>query len=129
MEQITLIKRNGTQVNLFSKEPFRTVKSATQSKSLTGIDTVTLSIVSRDVLTFDGTGFSVKLYYTGEAGIPEEPRPRSSRRSPAGSARASRGLLPRSPLRRRGICGGTRRSESAGREGCHGQSWFSPPIL
>ena len=53
MEQITLIKRNGTQVNLFSKEPFRTVKSATQSKSLTGIDTVTLSIVSRDVLTFD----------------------------------------------------------------------------
>ncbi|MBR0145760.1 MAG: hypothetical protein IJM25_03750, partial [Eubacterium sp.] len=25
----------------------------------------------RDVLTFDGTGFSVKLYYTGEAGIPE----------------------------------------------------------
>lgn len=53
MEQITLIKRNGTQVKLFSKEPFRTVKTATQSKSLMGVDTVTLSILSREILSFD----------------------------------------------------------------------------
>ena len=53
MEQITLIKRNGTTIKLFNKEPFRTVKTATQSKSLMGVDTVTLSILSRDILSFD----------------------------------------------------------------------------
>lgn len=53
MEQITLIKRNGTRIKLFNKEPFRTVKTATQSKSLMGVDTVTLSILSRDILSFD----------------------------------------------------------------------------
>lgn len=52
MEQISLIKRNGTKVNLFSKEPFRTVKSATQSKSLMGVDTVTLTIQARDLIDF-----------------------------------------------------------------------------
>lgn len=53
MEQITLTKRDGTQVNLMSKEPFRTVKAATQSKSMMGVDTVTLSIVSREVMDFE----------------------------------------------------------------------------
>ena len=53
MEQITLIKRNGTKINLFNKDPFRTVKTATQSKSLMSVDTVTLNILSREILTFD----------------------------------------------------------------------------
>ena len=53
MEQINLIKRNGTQIKLFSKDPFRTVKTATQSKSLMGVDTVTLSILTREVISFD----------------------------------------------------------------------------
>lgn len=54
MEQITLVKRGtGDRIDLFNKEPFRTVKTATQSKSLMGIDTVTLSILSREVLNFD----------------------------------------------------------------------------
>lgn len=53
MEQITLIKRNGTSIKLFNKDPFRTVKTATQSKSLMGVDTVTLSILSRQILSFD----------------------------------------------------------------------------
>lgn len=53
MEQITLIKRNGTQIKLFNKDPFRTVKAATQSKSLMGVDTVTLSIFTREILSFD----------------------------------------------------------------------------
>ena len=53
MEQINLIKRNGTQIKLFSKDPFRTVKTATQSKSLMGVDTVTLSILSREIISFD----------------------------------------------------------------------------
>ena len=52
MEQISLIKRNGKTVNLFSKEPFRTVKQATQSKSLMGVDTVTLTIQARDLIDF-----------------------------------------------------------------------------
>lgn len=52
MEQISLIKRNGTTVKLFSKEPFRTVKQASQSKTLMGVDTVTLSIISRDLIAF-----------------------------------------------------------------------------
>lgn len=61
MEQITLIKRNGTQIKLFSKEPFRTVKTATQSKSLMGVDTVTLSILTREILSFDkGDRITVK---------------------------------------------------------------------
>ena len=54
MEQITLIKRGTAErIDLFNKEPFRTVKAATQSKSLMGIDTVTLTILSREVLSFD----------------------------------------------------------------------------
>ena len=58
---ITLIKRNGTQIKLFSKEPFRTVKTATQSKSLMGVDTVTLSILTREILSFDkGDRITVK---------------------------------------------------------------------
>ena len=52
MEQISLIKRNGTTVKLFSKEPYRTVKQARQSKTLMGVDTVTLSIISRDLIAF-----------------------------------------------------------------------------
>lgn len=53
MEQITLRKRNGTNIKLFNKEPFRTVKAATQSKSMMGVDTVTLSVFTREILSFD----------------------------------------------------------------------------
>ena len=52
MEQITLIKHNGTSVNLISKAPFRAVTQATQSKSLMGVDTVTLSIKSSELISF-----------------------------------------------------------------------------
>ena len=48
-----MIKRNGTTLNLFNKEPFRAVTQAKQSKSLMSVDTVTLSIVSRELITFD----------------------------------------------------------------------------
>lgn len=52
MGQITLIKRNGTNVNLFSKEPFCTVSSAVQNVTLMGDDNVQLSIKSTQFLNF-----------------------------------------------------------------------------
>lgn len=53
MGELTLIKRNGETIPLFSQEPFCTVRSAQQSVSLMGDDTVTLDIVSSDLITFD----------------------------------------------------------------------------
>lgn len=52
MGQITLIKRNGTKVNLFSKEPFCTVSSAVQNVTLMGDDNVQLGIKSAQFLEF-----------------------------------------------------------------------------
>lgn len=68
MEQIVLIKRNGTKINLQSREPFCAVRSAVQNISLMGDDTVTLSIVSSEYLTFskgdkiviDGCDYTVR---------------------------------------------------------------------
>ena len=53
MGELTLIKRNGETIPLFSQEPFCTVKAAQQSVSLMGDDTVTLDIVSSELITFD----------------------------------------------------------------------------
>jgi len=53
MGELTLIKRNGETIPLFSQEPFCTVRSAQQSVSLMGDDTVTLDIVSSELITFD----------------------------------------------------------------------------
>ena len=61
MEQITLIKRDGTQIRLFNKEPFTTVKMATQSKSLMSIDTVTLTIQSTQLIDFE-KGDKIQVY-------------------------------------------------------------------
>ena len=52
MGQITLIKRNGSKVNLFSKEPFCTVSSAVQNVTLMGDDNVQLDIKSTQFLEF-----------------------------------------------------------------------------
>lgn len=52
MGQITLIKRNGSKVNLFSKEPFCTVSSAVQNVTLMGDDNVQLGIKSTQCLEF-----------------------------------------------------------------------------
>lgn len=52
MGQITLIKRNGSKVNLFSKEPFCTVSSAVQNATLMGDDNVQLGIKSTRFLEF-----------------------------------------------------------------------------
>ena len=53
MEQIELIKKSGTKINLFSKEPFCTVSSAVQNITLMGDDNVQLGIRSSRVLDFD----------------------------------------------------------------------------
>ncbi|MDR0419096.1 MAG: hypothetical protein LBH34_02655, partial [Prevotellaceae bacterium] len=68
MGKITLIKRNGTNVNLFSKEPFCTVSSAVQNVTLMGDDNVQLSIKSSQFLNFakgdkiliDGQEYSIR---------------------------------------------------------------------
>lgn len=52
MGELTLIKRNGESIPLFSKSPFCTVKSAQQSQTLMGDDTVTLNIISTEVMEF-----------------------------------------------------------------------------
>lgn len=48
-----IIKRNGTVINLNTKEPFCIVKEATQNSSLMGDDYITLKIVSTEWLSFD----------------------------------------------------------------------------
>lgn len=51
MDELTLIKRNGERIELFSKVPFCTVRSATQNTALMGDDTVTLNIISTEVIS------------------------------------------------------------------------------
>ena len=53
MGELTLIKRNGDTIPLFSREPFCTVKAAEQDITLMGDDTVTLDIVTTQLITFD----------------------------------------------------------------------------
>lgn len=53
MGELTLIKRNGETIPLFSREPFCTVKAAEQDITLMGDDTVTLDIVTTQLITFD----------------------------------------------------------------------------
>ena len=63
-----MIKRNGEVIPLFSREPFCTVKSATQNSSLMGDDNVQLSIVSSQLINFakgdkilvDGEEYSIR---------------------------------------------------------------------
>ena len=53
MEQIIITNnQTGAKTKLFTKEPFCTVKSATQEKNLMGDDTIKLSIVSSQLLNF-----------------------------------------------------------------------------
>ena len=68
MGQIEMIKRNGEVIPLFSREPFCTVKAATQNSSLMGDDNVQLSIVSSQLINFakgdkilvDGEEYSIR---------------------------------------------------------------------
>lgn len=53
MEQITLIKRNGSRVNLFSTEPLCAVTQAVQDITLMGDDTVTLTVKSTALIDFE----------------------------------------------------------------------------
>ena len=53
MGEIEVIKRTGGRIRLFSKEPFRTIKSAVQNTALMGDDNIQLSIVSSDILSFE----------------------------------------------------------------------------
>lgn len=74
MEQITLIKRNGSQINLFSKEPFCTVSSAVQNVTLMGDDNVQLNIRSAQFMDFakgdkilvNGEEYSIRTKVTRE---------------------------------------------------------------
>lgn len=53
MGEIEVIKRKGGTIQLFSRDPFCTVKSATQNISLMGDDNIQLSIISTELLSFD----------------------------------------------------------------------------
>ncbi len=53
MNQITVIKKNGTTFNLFDKAIPRTVESATQNVEMLGRDTVSLTVKSALPITFD----------------------------------------------------------------------------
>jgi len=52
MGQITIIKRDGTQINLFRTEPFCTVSQAAQNFTLMGDDNVQLTIQSAEIMDF-----------------------------------------------------------------------------
>lgn len=52
MNQIMLIKRDGTQINLFRTEPFCTVSQAVQNFTLMGDDNVQLTIQSAEIMDF-----------------------------------------------------------------------------
>ncbi len=52
MGQITIIKRDGTQINLFRTEPFCTVSQAVQNFTLMGDDNVQLTIQSAEIMDF-----------------------------------------------------------------------------
>lgn len=72
MGQFTLIKRDGTQIPLMSRDPFCAVRSAVQEVSLMGVDTVSLSIVSTLLISFqkgdriivDGDEYSIRTTVT-----------------------------------------------------------------
>ncbi len=72
MGQFTLIKRDGTQIPLMSRDPFCAVRSAVQEVSLMGVDTVSLSIVSTQLISFqkgdmiivDGDEYSIRTTVT-----------------------------------------------------------------
>lgn len=53
MGEIEVIKRKGGTIQLFSRDPFCTIKSATQNISLMGDDNIQLSIISTELLAFD----------------------------------------------------------------------------
>ena len=53
MGEIEVIKRKGGTIQLFSRDPFCTVKSATQNISLMGDDNIQLSIISTELLDFE----------------------------------------------------------------------------
>ena len=53
MGEIEVIKRKGGTIQLFSRDPFCTVKSATQNISLMGDDNIQMSIISTELLDFE----------------------------------------------------------------------------
>lgn len=53
MGNIEVIKRKGGSIQLFSRDPFCTVKSATQNISLMGDDNIQLSIISTELMDFE----------------------------------------------------------------------------
>ena len=53
MGEIEIIKRKGGKIQLFSRDPFCTVKSATQNISLMGDDNIQLSIISTELMDFE----------------------------------------------------------------------------
>lgn len=53
MGEIEVIKRKGGTIQLFSRDPFCTIKSATQNISLMGDDNIQLSIISTELLAFE----------------------------------------------------------------------------
>jgi hypothetical protein len=63
MGTFEIIRRNGEKIRLFSKEPFCTLKSASQNSSLMGDDNVQLSIISSELLTL---GKGDKIIVDGE---------------------------------------------------------------
>lgn len=52
MEDFTLIKKDGTLINLISKDPYRAITKAVQDANLMGNDTCKLSVVSSDIINF-----------------------------------------------------------------------------
>jgi len=63
MEQITIIKRDGTTIEAFSKEPFSTASSLSQSKALMSDDTVKLTLRTAQPYSF---GKGDKIMVDGE---------------------------------------------------------------
>ena len=63
MGNFEIIQRNGNKIQLFSREPFCVLKSATQNTSLMGDDSVQLSFVSDTIFTF---GKGDKIVIDGE---------------------------------------------------------------
>lgn len=60
MEQITITKRDGTQILAYSKAPLISPTTATQNTMLMSDDTVSLTLVSSDVLSF-GKGDKINI--------------------------------------------------------------------
>src|SRR5690554_3229945 len=53
MGQITLIKRDGSEINLFSSDPIRFVTQALQDHTLMANDTVKLTVRSTEMIAFE----------------------------------------------------------------------------